>query len=331
MKYDFLKKFIFSVAFITLLSASNHANAWSLFGSEKKDNLEKANQTYDLAIQANQEGRVADAMALLSDARGQYSSLLNEHPDYETEHVTMRLNTCSQQMQIIKDKIVSGEVILPAPDQIVAEQGNTTTTTPIDLNINKEENEGVVVKKTNSSTSTTTDKNAHLLNSAYSTNNPLANANDETRILLINSMLDSGKATDAIFHIDEIIEVEKENTSIAVRCLYVKALISVGNKTMAEAQLKFLTSQSPDNPSVISLAAALAVANGDPMEALLQLDKIIKNHPQYAEVRINYAYILLMMDPAAYREAAIDSYKIALSNGAKRDTNLERNLNIIMK
>jgi hypothetical protein len=67
------------------------------------------------------------------------------------------------------------------------------------------------------------------------------------------------------------------------------------------------------------------------MEAMLQLDKLIEENPKYAEARINYAYLLLMIDPSSYRKTAIDSYKLALKLGAKRDQNLEKNLNIVIE
>lgn len=337
MKNSFFNKFLFSIAFITLLTIPNDANAWLFFGSEKKDSLEKADATYEMAITAGKEGRANDAMVLLSDARGQYSSILNTYPEYETEHVTERLNICAQQMQIIKDKIISGEIAVPSPEEVVAGNGSTPTTAPINIEKPAKEEKGVVVEKSNSNTpkeeeskhSTDTTKNATSY--TYSSNNPLANGSEATRVMLINSMLDSNKTTDVIFYIDEIIENEGDKTPLSIRCLYIKALISVGNKTMAAAQLEILERIAPKDPSVRSLSAALAVANGDAMDAMLQLDKLIEENPNYAEARVNFAYLLLMMDPSTHRNAAIDSYKLALKLGAKRDPNLEKNLNIKMK
>lgn len=337
MKNTFIKNFLFYISFVFSLFFTGDANAWIFFGNEKKDLLKKADSTYDLAIKANEEGNANDSIVLFSDARGQYSSILNTYPEYETEHVTERLNICAQQMQIIKDKIVSGEIAVPPIEPVVADAGSSTpTATPMHIEKPTEESNGAVVEKSNSnmpeeSKPSTNSTETAATSYAYSSNNPLANGNEATRIMLINSMLDSNKTTDVIFYIDEIIEAEGDNTPLSIRCLYVKALISVGNKSMADLQLNILKKQAPNDPAVRLLASALAVAKGDAMDAMLQLDKLIEENPSYAEARINYAYLLLMMDPKTYRDAAIDSYISALKLGAKRDPNLETNLNIIMK
>ncbi len=342
MKFTLFKKLLFIAALSSLCILPNDANAWSIFGGEKKKLLEQANDTYGLAEKARMEGRANDAMAFLSDARGQYLSLLNTYPEYETELVTERLNTCNQQMKIIKEKIVSGEISVPTPEQVTAGLGSATTSAPI---IFEEENpatkaneDGTIVDKTQSkktqpelAENEPQTGNAYDQNSFYSSNNPLANANEQTCITLINGMIDSGKTTDAIFFIDEIIESKGDATPLSIRCLYVKALISVGNKTMATSQIEALKKAYPNDASVRSLIAALAIANGEPLTAMVQLDKIIKENPKYAEAHLNYAYLLLMMEPATYRDAAIDCYKLALKLGAKRDLILERNLNIVIK
>lgn len=325
MKTNFLKQAILISTFISFFVCSSDANAWSIFGSEKKNMLRQANSTYDLAIQASQEGRDTDAMVLLSDARGQYSSIINTYPEYETEHVTERLNYCAQQMRIIKEKIISGEV--PAPTIIEKEPIPTPTTQAKEK---KEEPSAKTIFSTEEIKDSDSD-DAPAQKFVYSSNNTLGNATEKERIALINSMIDSNKTTDAILYIDEIIEVEGDKTPLSIRCLYVQALISVGNKTLATAELDILKNIAPKDPSVRSLSAALAVANGDPMSAMMQLDKLIDENPYYAEARINYSYILLMLDPTTYRKAAIDSYLLAIKLGAKRDNNLEKILNIVVK
>ncbi len=333
MKNNFITKFLFLIAFTALVAMPNDANAWLFFGSEKKDLLNQANETYELAIKANNEGRSNDAIILFSDARGQYSSILNTYPEFETAHVTERLNSCGLQMKIIRDKIVSGEISLPASGDTLAKKEESPATQSIDIQEEPNTKEPTIVDKSNVIEEEKEEQITSSIsaNSSYSSNNPLANSSEANRIILINSMLDSNKATDAIFYIDEIIDAEGDNTPLSIRCLYVKALISVGNKTMAKAQLDILKSMAPKDPSVRTLSAALAVANGDAMDAMLQLDKLIEENPKYAEARINFAYLLLMMDPTAHRNAAIDSYKLALKLGAKRDPNLEKNLNIVVK
>lgn len=336
MRISYTKKLLFYFSLITLFIFPIDANAWLFFGSEKKNQLNEANKTYDLAIKANEEGNTSDALQFLSDAHGKYSSILNSYPEYETEHIIERINTCSQKIKIIKDKIVSGEISLESINP--PENNQEKITFPSDDLEAKEEThtqdskiaakiDTTIEEPVNEQIQNSTQNN----NFTYSSTNPLANVEESTRIKLINSMLDSKKITDVIFYLDEIIEVEKDSTPLSLRCLYVEALISIGNKAMATTQLNILKKAAPQDPSVRSLAAALAIANGNTMEAMLQLDKLIAENPTYAEARINYAYLLLLMDPNTYRNAAIDSYKRAIKLGAKRDFNLEKNLNIVIK
>lgn len=329
MKTIFLKRILFFATFISFIAMPSEANAWSLFGSEKDDALEEADNTYESAIVACEEGRANDAMALFSNAHSQYSSIKNTYPGFELEHINDRLGLCKHQMKIIKDGIVSGEISVPSPDEVLAGAGSTGNNAPI--NIGMPNSEGTVVKKTSSQQDNEDDSTEDSYSIAFSPNNPLAGANNEKRIQLITSMLKNGYTTDAILYIDELVEIEGDKTDISIRCLYVKALISVGNRALAKSELNKLKELEPNNPSVRSLVAALAIAEGKPMEAMLQLDKIIEEYPNYAEARVNYAYLLLMMDPATYRDAAIMSYTLALKLGAKRDINLETNLNIVIK
>lgn len=335
MKTSLIKHSLFSLVLLFLLTIPNNANAWSLFGSEKKDSLERADQTYGMALIAAEEGRATDAISLLSDAHGQYSSLHNAYPNYEMEHVTQRINVCNQQMRIFRDKIVSGEINFPTPEQIATEQDVASQNKPIVLNKENDNSQPYVVKKSNKTAEENIEKaNTPAKNKvtpAPIDNNSNTDSKTAERIKLINGMLDSKKTTEAILFIDEIVEKEGDNTPLSIRCLYVQALISVGNKPMAEAQLNILKKQAPTNPSVRSLIAAFAIAKGDAMEAMLQLDKLIEENPTYAEARVNYAYLLLMMDSTTYRNAAIDCYKRALKLGARRDPNLEKNLNIVIK
>jgi Flp pilus assembly protein TadD len=356
MKMNFAKKRFLILALISSIFLSINANAGWFFESEKKILLKQANAAYELAIKASEEGRINDAFALFSDAGGKYAALLNTYPKYETEHVTQALNNCGEYLKTIREKVSSGEIVLPPFGQEsesdkyptkdeqkpVIKLSNEPSTgvsskAGSQLEANLKPTTGTVVKKTSTPAKeeaaldipqeTETEASSIQL----SPENPLANGDEKACIRIINGLLDSRNQTDAVYYIDELIDARGESTPISIRCLYVKALISLGNKNMAASQLAILEKQAPKNPSVRSLVAALAIANGDLMEAMLQLDKLIEENPKYAEARINYAYLLLMIDPSSYRKTAIDSYKLALKLGAKRDQNLEKNLNIVIE
>lgn len=353
MKMIFMKTKLLVLAFLSITLASFNANAGWFFESEKSILLKQAERTYEMAVEANEQGRAQDAVVLFSDACGQYSFVLNSYPKYKTDLVTERLNYCKQQIKFIKGLVSSGEISLPEPGANNITQENEPTPTSVTeetednlldkRTIQKEDSifqseGGSVVNKTKIDSDdeiaeeiTEEEQQQESTIAFISPSNPLANADEKACIKIINGLIDSSKETDAVYFIDELIDVKGEETPISIRCLYVKALISLGNKNMATMQLDILKKQDPNNPSVRSLIAALAIANGDLMEAMLQLDKIIEENPKYAEARMNYAYLLLMIDPATYRNTAIDSYKLALKLGAKRDMNLEKNLNIILK
>lgn len=351
MKMNFMKTKLLVLAFFSITLASFNANAGWFFESEKSILLKQAERTYEMAVEANEQGRAQDAVVLFSDACGQYSFVLNSYPKYKTDLVTERFNYCKQQIKIIKGLVTSGEITIPefGNENDTVENNSTPKNTTEEVKedfinhqtIQKENSifqpeGGSAVNKTkidsyDEGAEEISEEQQESTGISISPSNPLANASEKACIRIINSLIDSNKETDAVYFIDELIEAKGEKTPISIRCLYVKALISLGNKSMATIQLDILKKQDPNNPSVRSLIAALAIANGDPMEAMLQLDKLIEENPKYAEARMNYAYLLLMIDPATYRNTAIDSYKLALKLGAKRDMNLEKNLNIILK
>lgn len=349
MKMNFIKTLLLVTTFVSLITTSTNANAGWFFESEKKILLKQAEKTYDMALKANDEGREQDAIVLFSDACGQFSFLLNSYPEYKTEHVTDRFNICKQQIKFLQKKLTADDSTV---SPFVEEKKNSSQSPNVQLD-NEKQTKDTPKQTTAVEEKTTTSQKEIIVNKSsksvkiedeipeaepekansvvVSSNNPLINADEKTCIMLINGLFDSQKETDVVYFVDELIDIKGDKTPISIRCLYVKALISVGNKNMAMLQLDTLKKQDPNNPSVRSLIAALAIANGDLMEAMLQLDKIIEEYPKYAEARINYAYLLLMIDSTAYRTTAIDSYKLALKLGAKRDMVLEKNLNIILK
>ena len=69
---------LFSIfAAAALLLAPAPSPAWSLFGSEESDLLEKADADFDAAMQAGREGRVMDQLDGLTRAAYAYGNLDN--------------------------------------------------------------------------------------------------------------------------------------------------------------------------------------------------------------------------------------------------------------
>ena len=156
----------------------------------------------------------------------------------------------------------------------------------------------------------------------------IAGADDKLRIMLINELLKSNEASDAVMMLEDVLDKEGEKASEVTQILFVRSLMDCRNYKRAGEELKKLVEKNPSSPSARSLAAALAVQKGDLTEAVFQLDRLIQDYPTYSDAYVNMAYVYFMMDPVKNRDMAIVYYKSALSYGAKRDPRLESELNI---
>lgn len=108
---------LFSVfAAAALLLAPAPSPAWSLFGSEESDLLEKADADFDAAMQAGREGRVMDQLDGLTRAAYAYGNLAKDYPTFKTDHVKARYQEAVSSLTSLNDRIRSGEIAVPDPD-----------------------------------------------------------------------------------------------------------------------------------------------------------------------------------------------------------------------
>lgn len=154
----------------------------------------------------------------------------------------------------------------------------------------------------------------------------IAGADDKLRIMLINELIKSNEASDAVMMLEDVLAKEGEKASEVTQILFVRSLMDCRNYKRAGEELKKLVEKNPSLPSARSLSAALAVQKGDLTEAVFQLDRLIQDYPTYSDAYVNMAYVYFMMDPVKNRDMAIVYYKSALSYGAKRDPRLESEL-----
>ena len=108
---------LFSIfAAAALLLAPAPSPAWSLFGSEESDLLEKADADFDAAMQAGREGRVMDQLDGLTRAAYAYGNLAKDYPTFKTDHVKARYQEAVSSLTSLNDRIRSGEIAVPDPD-----------------------------------------------------------------------------------------------------------------------------------------------------------------------------------------------------------------------
>lgn len=138
----------------------------------------------------------------------------------------------------------------------------------------------------------------------------------------------SKRAADAVVELDSILGARPEEAPLSQRLLLGKALVASGNYTRAIAVLEPLVEEFPHDPAVLTLAAGAQLAHGNAFSALKLLDTVLADHPKYADAYVNMAYTRFAMDPEANRSEAILYYKHALSFGAVRDPNLEKELQV---
>lgn len=349
----------------TLLAAVPNTSL-AFFGGAKARILKQANNKYSEAVNAGKQGRVLDEMSSLTEARSLYMKLSTEHPDYDSEHVSARVTLCGIHLRALTARIKSGEISVPPPEAIVTGAGEgyvdahaisdpTRMTLPSGLSSATlpPPPAAEAIPKTAGSKVDTTSREAPRAQTDFSkpirsptagTNawktsaagikpapaptSAVANADDHMRVLLINELIRSNNASEAMMSLEDIIEAEGDSASDVTRLLFVRALMECRNYKRAEDELKTIVGKDPSSPSARSLSAALAVQKGNLPEAVFQLDRLIQDYPAYSDAYINLAYVYLMMNPVKNRDMAIVYYRSAVSYGAKRDPRLESDLNI---
>ena len=154
----------------------------------------------------------------------------------------------------------------------------------------------------------------------------------EDAVLLsrIESMIRERRAGEAVVMLEDLIEAEGADASLRARVLLVRALVELGNYARAEAEIEAAARRSPADPAVRSLRAAVAVARGNVMEAQRQLDLLVREHRDYSDAYVDFAYVTFLSGPTDpdVRKLAVSYYKTALERGAARDPRLEAELDV---
>lgn len=153
-------------------------------------------------------------------------------------------------------------------------------------------------------------------------------APDAQRAHILEALLEKEGAAQVMMLLEDVIEQEGEKATELTRSWFVKSLILCRNTPRAKMEMMALKEAYPNSPSTLSLAATAAIQRGDLVEAIFELDQLIKRFPAYSDAYVNLAYAHFMLDPEKNRQMAAVYYESALSYGAKRDAQLEELLNI---
>lgn len=371
---------LFSVfAAAALLLAPASSPAWSLFGSEESDLLEKADADFDAAMQAGREGRVMDQLDGLTRAAYAYGNLARDYPTFKTDHVKARYQEAVSSLTSLNDRIRSGEIAVPDPDSAARGDGRgfvsldierPATPTPLSSagagipelvrtgesgpTVPDAGAEGAAVEPGGESASAPAAPPVSDARLTESVPNPfyigpadadVPSASVEVRLApeadeeprdpeedarkarVFVDMIRSSQATDAVILLDD--EMEKSgDPPLMFRILYVRALLQRRNYALAAEELDRIPAESASDPAVRSLRAAVSVARGELHRAMLELHSLLEEHPSYADVWVNMAYVVFLMDPARNRSEAISCYHTGLEHGAARDTRLEAELGV---
>ncbi|MGI5869743.1 MAG: tetratricopeptide repeat protein [Kiritimatiellia bacterium] len=156
----------------------------------------------------------------------------------------------------------------------------------------------------------------------------LSAADDAKRVQLVQAIIEKDGPSQAMILLEDLVEAEGGKTSETTRALFVKSLVACRNVKRATIELAELRKHYPDSPATLSLAATVAVQQGDLTEAIFQLDKLVERFPAYSDAYVNLAYAYFMLDPVKNRDMAIVYYRTALSYGARRDPKLEEVLEL---
>ena len=157
---------------------------------------------------------------------------------------------------------------------------------------------------------------------------PRSREEEERMARLFFDMIRSAQASDAVILLEDEIEKYGDAAPLSLRVLYVRALLQRHNYALAAEELDRIPASSASDPSVRTLRAATCIARGELPRAMLELHSLLEEYPAYADIYVNMAYVMFLMDPVGNRSSAIEYYHVALENGAARDTRLEAELGV---
>lgn len=347
---------LLALAAVALAPASAPAGLFG--GGEKARLLEKADAEYEAAKEAAKNYEVVRQMTELRKALGTYRQLSAQYPDYERQKVGDRIREVAFSIGSIEEKARRGEIMLPADELSAASQGTPAAASeaidgkkPTEAESHAFRHPIPTLVRTAAPTNVPVaaapvsdaawmrealpnplyDRRSSLLSDpAPSGDGPAPEPDDWPRLSRFANMIRAGKASDAVMELEDIVAAEGAKASIGMRVLFVRALLACNNYARAAEEAKSIPESAEFDPAVLSLRAAVAVAQDNLMEAQRQLDLLVTKYPDFSDAYVDFAYVTFLSDPRSreVRDTAVVYYKQALMRGAKRDPRLEEELGI---
>ena len=336
-----------------------------LFSSEKSRLLEKADAEYEAAKEAARNYEVVRQITELRKALGTYRQLSAQYPDYERQKVGDRIREAAFTIGAIEERARRGEIMLPAGELSATSQGTPAAASeaidgkkPTEAETHPFRHPIPALVRTGAPTnapaapaasvappSDATWMREALPNPLYG-RGPAAVASsapavgqaaapapapeDGARLSRFANLIRAGKASDAVMELEDLVAAEGAGASVGTRVLFVRALLACNNYARAAEEARAIPSSASFDPAVLSMRAAVAVAQENLMEAQRQLDLLVTKYPDYSDAYVDFAYVTFLSDPRSRqaRDTAVIYYKQALMRGAKRDPRLEEELGI---
>jgi len=349
---------LFSLLVLAAVALAPAPAPAGLFSSEKSRLLDKADAEYAAAKEAAKAYEVVRQITELRKSLGTYRQLSAQYPDYERQKVGDRIREIVFTIGAIEERARRGEIMLPAGELSAASQGMAPASS-----------EAIDGKKpTEAETHTFRHPIPTLVRTGAPTNAPVAVApvpavdsvwmrealpnplyghgplgappaaeaapvpasEDGARLSRFANMIRAGKASDAVMELEDLVVAEGAGASVGTRVLFVRALLACNNYARAAEEAKAIPASAAFDPAVLSMRAAVAVAQDNLMEAQRQLDLLVTKYPDFSDAYVDFAYVTFLSDPRSReaRDTAVVYYKQALMRGAKRDPRLEEELGI---
>ena len=329
--------------------------AYALFGGEKEKILKEADASFDKVTKYIAENRMLDAISSSQESTTGYRKLSREYPNYKMQHVATRLKESSGRIAYISSKITAGEITVPPPEEIVRGAGKGYVSEPTESTATQQKDtplpgfqaqQSTLIPKPSSSTLPSPSQKSGSTTLERTPPKPVAFEpleeidyvqrlkeadSDAARVRIITAMVEGGNATDAVLALEDLLEEAPYSQSLSLKQMHIQALMACNNYRHAETKINELIHQYPKDPAVRCLSAAINVSQGDYVAAMLKLDLLTQEFPNYADLYINLAYTSFIISPYDNRDDAIAYYKEGISRGARRDPGFETELRLEVK
>ncbi len=357
----------FAVLCAALALAPASAPADLFGGGEKARLLERADAAYEAAKTAQKNYHVVPQMAELRKALADYRQLAAKYPDYEKQKVADRLRDVTYTLGALEEKVRRGEIVIPSGELAAAGQPVAGGASAEDTAAKKPASDAPAYRHPIPELVRTADLapaapaeapapaaetdsawlREAIPNPLYAQGAPAARQGADpaaapaagpapengARLAHFAAMIRADKAPAAVMELEDILETEGASASIGTRVMFVRALLACGNYARAAGEAKAIPASADDDPSVLSLRAAVAVSQDDLPRAMLLLSRLLDKFPDFSDAYVDYAYVRFLSDPQS-REAhdeAVAFYTAALKRGARRDKAFEEALGVTVE